>query len=78
MNTMKNDLAIARPNFAILGGGEISVDLAMELMRRWDNHDALLEALRNLAFHAEKFSNLPENASNALRIAKDAIANAEK
>lgn len=38
--------AINRPDFTILAGSELTVKQSLELMRRWDNHDALLEACK--------------------------------
>lgn len=67
--------AINRPDFTILAGSELTSAQSLELMRRWDNHDALLEACKN-AFETLQFH--VECDAPVLVALKTAIANAEK
>ena len=63
---------INRPDFTILAGSELTVKQSLELMRRWDNHDALLDACKKAFVEIE--TGKPKLASMRL---SQAVANAE-
>jgi hypothetical protein len=72
---------VERPDFNILAGSELTVDQSLELMRRWDNHDALLEALKQTldALHNETHGKKDSAwITETKEKASSAIANAEK
>ena len=61
------------PDWADPDEWEQSMANAAFIVQACNSHEALLSALTNLLFHAEKFSGLVNNAPNAIKTAQAAL-----